>query len=115
MAVEFLGNISQNKYNYQPLTRQTKFGTRYAACIISFFRRPKKDKYSTYFGALKTSFKQSDSFTLKFIGSVFHTIEQEYFDIFAQYRLGWIVTSAQILMVTSYTKGIGSQLIIMLE
>jgi hypothetical protein len=23
----FLGNISQNKYQYQPLTRQTNFGT----------------------------------------------------------------------------------------
>jgi hypothetical protein len=50
--------------------------------------KAKKRQVSTYFGALKTSFKQSDSFTLKFIGSVFHTIEQEYFDIFAQYRLG---------------------------
>jgi hypothetical protein len=27
------------------------------------------------------------TFTLKFIGS-FHTLEQEHFDIFAQYRLG---------------------------
>jgi hypothetical protein len=27
MAMEFLGNISQNKYQYQPLTRETKFGT----------------------------------------------------------------------------------------
>jgi hypothetical protein len=37
---------------------------------------------------VKTTFKVTDAFTLKFIGSVFHTVEQEHFDIFAQYRLG---------------------------
>jgi hypothetical protein len=25
--MEFFGNISQNKYQYQPITRETKFGT----------------------------------------------------------------------------------------
>jgi hypothetical protein len=78
----------------------------YAARIISFYEGQKKDKYSTYFGALKTSFKQSDSFTLKFIGSVFHTIEQEYFDIFAQYRLGVVDSNigADSYGDVSYTK-----------
>jgi hypothetical protein len=109
----FLGNISQNKYNYQPLTRQTKFGTIDTPLVLSvFYEGQEKDKYSTYFGALKTSFKQSDSFTLKFIGSVFHTIEQEYFDIFAQYRLGVVDSNigADSYGDVSYTKGIGSQL-----
>jgi hypothetical protein len=47
--------------------------------------KARKDKYDTYFGALKTTFKAT-VFTLKFIGSIFHTLEQEHFDIFAQYR-----------------------------
>jgi hypothetical protein len=40
-----------------------------------------KDKYNTYFWCFETTFKVSDIFTLKFIGSIFHTLEQEYFDI----------------------------------
>jgi hypothetical protein len=30
-----------------------------------------KDKYDTYFGAVKTTFKATDAFTLKFIGWFF--------------------------------------------
>ena len=61
--------------------------------LTVFYEGQEKDKYDTYFGALKTTFNVSDNFTLKFIGSVFHTLEQEYFDIFAQYRLGEVDSS----------------------
>jgi hypothetical protein len=51
---------------------------------------------------VKTTFKATDAFTLKFIGSVFHTLEQEHFDIFAQYRLGEVDSIlAQRPMATS--------------
>jgi len=108
----FLGNISQNKYDYAPLTRVTKFGTIDKPMALSvFYEGQEKDKYSTYFGALKTTFKVSDIFTLKFIGSVFHTLEQEYFDILAQYRLGDVdvTIGSQTYGDVSFTKGIGSQ------
>jgi hypothetical protein len=51
--------------------------------LTVYYEGLEKDKYDTYFGALKTTFKATDAFTLKFIGSVFHTLEQEHFDIFA--------------------------------
>ncbi|MGO4905830.1 TonB-dependent receptor [Flavobacterium sp. W20_MBD1_R3] len=109
----FLGNISQNKYQYQPLTRQTNFGTIDNPMRLSvFYEGQEKDKYDTYFGALKTTFNVSDNFTLKFIGSVFHTLEQEYFDIFAQYRLGEVDSSigSETFGEVAFTRGIGSQL-----
>lgn len=109
----FLGNISQNKYQYQPLTRQTKFGTiDNPMALTVFYEGQEKDKYDTYFGALKTTFNVSDNFTLKFIGSVFHTLEQEYFDIFAQYRLGEVDASigSETFGEVAFTRGIGSQL-----
>jgi hypothetical protein len=109
----FLGNISQNKYQYQPLTRQTNFGTIDNPMALSiFYEGQEKDKYDTYFGALKTTFNVSDNFTLKFIGSVFHTLEQEYFDIFAQYRLGEVDTNigSETYGDVSFSRGIGSQL-----
>ncbi|MEC5164719.1 hypothetical protein RCH18_000438 [Flavobacterium sp. PL11] len=109
----FLGNVSQNKYQYQPLTRQTNFGTINNPMVLTvFYEGQEKDKYDTYFGAIKTTFNVNDNFTLKFIGSVFHTLEQEYFDIFAQYRLGEVDASigSQTYGEVSYTRGIGSQL-----
>ncbi|RTY99964.1 TonB-dependent receptor [Flavobacterium sp. RSP49] len=109
----FLGNISQNKYQYQPLTRQTNFGTIDNPMRLSvFYEGQEKDQYDTYFGAVKTTFNVSDNFTLKFIGSVFHTLEQEYFDIFAQYRLGEVDSSigSETYGEVAFTRGIGSQL-----
>ena len=109
----FLGNISQNKYQYQPLTRQTNFGTiDNPLALTVFYQGQEKDKYDTYFGAIKTTFNVSDNFTLKFIGSAFHTLEQEYFDIFAQYRLGEVDANigSETFGEVSFTRGIGSQL-----
>jgi hypothetical protein len=109
----FLGNVSQNKYQYQPLTRQTKFGTIDNPIALSvYYEGQEKDKYDTYFGAMKTTFKASDTFTLKFIGSVFHTLEQEHFDILAQYRLGEVDSNigSDTYGDVSYTRGIGLQL-----
>jgi hypothetical protein len=109
----FLGNISQNKYQYQPLTRQTNFGTiDNPIALTVFYEGQEKDEYDTYFGALKTTFNVSDNFTLKFIGSVFQTLEQEYFDIFAQYRLGEVDSNigSETFGEVAFTRGIGSQL-----
>ena len=109
----FLGNISQNKYQYQPLSRQTNFGTIDNPMALSvYYEGQEKDKYDTYFGAIKTTFKPADSFTLKFIGSVFHTLEQEYFDIFAQYRLGEVDSNigSETYGEVAFSRGIGSQL-----
>lgn len=90
----FLGNISQNKYDYQPLTRQTNFGTLTdPRALVIYYEGQEKDKYTTYFGAYKATFKASDNFTLKLIGSVYHTQEQEHFDILAQYALGTVDTN----------------------
>lgn len=109
----FLGTISQNKYNYQPLTRQTNFGTIDTPLALAvFYQGQEKDQYNSYFGALKTTYKASDKLTLKFIGSIYHTIEQEFFDILAQYRLGEVDASigSETFGDVAYTRGIGSQL-----
>jgi hypothetical protein len=109
----FLGNISQNKYQYQPLSRQTNFGTLdKPMALVIYYEGQEKDKYDTYFGAVKSTFKVSNNFTLKFIGSIFHTLEQEYFDIFAQYRLGEVDANigSETFGDVNFTRGIGTQL-----
>ncbi len=109
----FVGNISQNRYNYQPLTRQTNFGTISEPIALQiFYEGQEKDRYDTYFGALKSSFNVSEDFTLKFIVSAYHTLEQEYFDIFGAYFLGDVDTSigSETLGDVTFARGIGTQL-----
>lgn len=107
--MSFLGNISQNKYLYQPLTRETKFGTiDQPMALAVYYKGRERDQYNTYFGALKTTYKASPTLTFKLIGSLFHTIEQEHFDILAQYRLGSIEN--EDTSNVDFTRGIGSQL-----
>ncbi|MFB3388997.1 TonB-dependent receptor [Flavobacterium sp. LAR06] len=108
--MSFLGNISQNKYLYQPLTRETRFGTIDQPMELNvYYEGQEKDQYDTYFGALKTTYKVAPDFTLKLIGSLFHTKEQEHFDILAQYRLG-NVTEEGAPDTIDFARGIGSQL-----
>lgn len=112
-TLSFLGNISQNRYNYQPLTRQTNFGTIDEPIALQvYYEGQEKDKYETYFGALKGSYKVSDNFTLKLIGSAYHAIEQEYFDIYARYFLGEVDANigSETFGDVVYSRGIGEQL-----
>ncbi len=109
----FLGNISKNKYQFQPLTRQTNFGTLdQPMALLVYYEGQEKDQYDTYFGAIKTSFKWTDTFNLKLISSLYHTQEQEYFDILAQYNLGELDTNvaSETYGKVNYSRGIGSQL-----
>ncbi|MEZ0007678.1 hypothetical protein ABH942_003063 [Flavobacterium sp. 28YEA47A] len=111
--LSFLGNISQNRYNYEPLTRQTNFGTiDDPKALLVFYEGQEKDRYETYFGALKTTYKASEDFTLKFIASAYLTQEQEYFDIKADYSFGELDTNigSGNLGNIVYTQEIGSQL-----
>lgn len=110
--MSFLGNISQNKYSYEPLVRQTNFGTADQPMALAvYYDGQEKDQYDTYFGALKTTYKASPTLTLKLIGSLFHTTEKEHFDILAQYRLGNVnAEDPENTSAVDFTRGIGSQL-----
>jgi hypothetical protein len=109
----FLGNISQNKYHFQPLTRQTNFGTIDDPIALSvFYQGQENDAYSTYFGAVKSVYEVNENFTLKLIGSAYHTTEQEYFDILAQYSLGEVDGNlgSETIGAVTFSEGVGSQL-----
>lgn len=111
--LNFLGNISLNKYNFQPENRQTNFGTlENPVALLVFYEGQEKDKYQTYFGAFKANYFLNDDVTLKLITSAYHTTEQEYFDILAQYRLGEVNSNIgdENLGEVEFSEGIGSQL-----
>ncbi|GHC64020.1 TonB-dependent receptor [Ulvibacter litoralis] len=111
--LSFLGNVSINDYQYEPLTRQTNFGTLTdPIALLVFYEGQEVDRYNTYFGALKGTYVLSDNYTAKVIGSIYQTQEQEHFDILAQYRLGEVNTNIgdENLGEVEFTEGIGSQL-----
>lgn len=108
-----LGNVAINQYDYEPLTRQTNFGTLAdPVALLVFYEGQEEDRYNTYFGAIKGTYAVSERYTAKFIGSVYQTTEQEYFDILAQYRLGEVNTNIgdENLGEVEFSEGIGSQL-----
>jgi len=111
--LNFLGNASINKYNYEPQTRQTNFGTLAdPIALLVFYEGQEKDQYQTYFGAFKGTYFANDAVTLKLIASTYHTTEEEYFDILAQYRLGEVNSNIgdEDLGEVEFSEGIGGQL-----
>lgn len=109
----FLGNVSQNKYNYKPLSRQTNFGTvSEPIALLVYYEGQEKDNYLTLFGAGKAVYQYNEKNKLKFIASTYHTQEQEYYDILAQYRLGEVDANigSETFGDVVYSRGIGSQL-----
>ena len=111
--LSFLGNIGFNKYDFQPETRQTNFGTLTdPIALLVFYEGQEEDEYFTSFGAFKGTYLPTEDLTLKLIASAYHTTEQEYFDIFAQYRLGEVNSNIgdEDLGEVEFSEGIGSQL-----
>ena len=87
-SIDFIGNISDNHYNFKPESRETSFGT--MADIKQFkvyFDGEEKDRFTTLFGALEVTRNIKDSTSIKFITSAFHTKESETYDIAGQYWL----------------------------
>ncbi|MEE9364735.1 MAG: carboxypeptidase-like regulatory domain-containing protein [Cellulophaga sp.] len=112
LRLNFLGNLSINKYRNKPLTRQTNFGTlnNPKAFLVSY-KGEEKNTYTTALGAIKATYLLNENTTLKLISSLYHTKENEYSDIIASYSIGEIetdLTSDNLGEVTS-SKGVGSQ------
>ncbi len=109
----FLGNVAQNKYDYIPLSRQTNFGTiSDPIALLVEYEGQEKDRYNTLFGAFKTTYTVNENFNLKLITSAYHTTEQEYFDILAEYRLGEVDSNlgSDTFGDVNFSQAIGSQL-----
>lgn len=86
--MDFIGNISQSKYNFYPTDRETSFGTmENVKSFQVYFDGQEKDVFRTYFGSLTVKRNINDKSAISFIGSAFHTKEQETYDIQGQYWL----------------------------
>ncbi len=111
--LSFLGNASLNLYDFQPITRQTNFGTlSEPIALVVFFDGKEETEYQTYFGAFQGTYFANDNLTLNVSASTYHTTEEEFFDILAQYNLGEVNTNIgdENLGDVEFSEGVGSQL-----
>jgi hypothetical protein len=113
LTFQFLGNIAINKYNFEPISRRTKFGTlaNPLELIVNYEGR-ENNRYQTYFGALNTIYQLNKKTKLQLTTSSYNTQESEYFDILANYNIGEVDTdlSSENFGKVNFTDAIGSQL-----
>lgn len=94
IAVNLLGNINLNHYNFKPHDRETSFGI--ADDVKKFkvyFDGEEKDRFETYLGALSVTWRPSQVFTLQSGAGAFLTNEFVSYDISGEYWLDQAGTS----------------------
>ena len=103
-TLDFLGNISENHYNFRPKDRETSFGTMEdVKSFRVYFDGQEKDIFRTLFGTASLTRHIGDSTSVKLLWSAFYTKEQEHYDIQGQY---WLddTGSAEQLGVGTYAE-----------
>lgn len=85
-TIDFIGNISENQYEFQPEDRETSFGTLEDIHSLKvYFDGNEKDLFRTYFGTLGITRHFGEKTSLSLLGSAYNSKEKETFDIQGQY------------------------------
>lgn len=109
-----IGNISENRYNFQPEDRYTRFGTLSNVREFKvYFEGQEKDLFRTLFGTAYATYRLNEQNSLTLQASAFHTKEQETYDITGQYWLNSLDSGTQVdgttnEKETSETIGVGT-------
>ncbi len=94
---DFIGNISDNKYNFKPHDRETTFGTMDSPMSFKvYFDGQEKDIFRTYFSSLGITYRFNSSSALQWLSSAYSTKEQEAYDIRGEYWLNSAVGQEQL-------------------
>ncbi|MFX0558307.1 TonB-dependent receptor [Maribacter sp. CXY002] len=110
--LNFLGHLSVNDYQNEPLNSQTNFGTlNDPKALIIYYDGKENNRYTTALGAIKGNYYLNEYTTLKLITSIYHTTEEEYSDVRASYELGEVDSNlnSSTFGDAFNTRGIGSQ------
>ena len=98
-SIDFLGNISENHYNFRPSDREPSFGTMEDVKSFKvYIDGQEKDVFRTFFGSLSISrlFGAKHQTKVSLLGSAFYSKEQERYDIQGQYWLDDTQTSENL-------------------
>ena len=96
-SVDFIGNISENHYNFIPSDRETTFGTmENVKSFKVYFDGQEKDLFRTYFGTFSIARNFTPNTKITLLASAFSTKEQETYDTQGQYWLDDTQTSENL-------------------
>ena len=96
-ALDIIGYISENHYNFKPKDRETSFGTMEdVKSFRVYFDGQEKDAFETLFGTASLTRSFGDSTKIKLLASGFHSKEKETYDIMGQYWLDDTQTSESL-------------------
>lgn len=96
-SLDFIGNISQNKYDFLPADRHTNFGTMHDVKSFKvYFDGKEEDLFRTFFGTISLTHHFTERSKLSLAASAFTTKEQETYDIQGQYWLDETNTTEQL-------------------
>jgi hypothetical protein len=108
LELTFLGNFSQNSYQFIPQTRETSFGTYSSPRKLTiFFGGQEKDLFRTSFGALTLNYKPVSGMKLSLLASSFYTNESETYDIQGEYVLSEVKLDPDPAKQTGASLGVG--------
>ncbi|MBQ8224945.1 MAG: TonB-dependent receptor [Bacteroides sp.] len=104
----FIGNISENRYEFLPEDRYTRFGTLSDVREFKvYFTGQEKDLFRTFFGAGHLTYKPTPQHSITLQASAFRTQERETYDITGQYWLSALDGDSE---EEAETTGIGTYL-----
>lgn len=87
-SLDFIGNFSNNRYNFKPQDRETRFGTLFDSKKFKvYFDGEERDLFRTYYGAFTVTRNLGSKSHLSLLGSAYKTNEHEAYDIQGQYWL----------------------------
>jgi hypothetical protein len=93
-SLQFLGNVSQNRFRFSPDSLVKAFGTYSGPLELRvFYDGSELDEYLTNFGAIALTYEPSAKHQVKYITSAFYTSEQETFDIEGAYLINEVDNS----------------------
>lgn len=94
--LSFLGNFSQNDYQFVPVEQNTSFGTYQTARNLTiYYEGQEKDLFRTSFGAVTLKYQPKADLKINFVASAFHTNESETYDILGEYVLSEVKMDAK--------------------
>jgi len=88
VTLEVMGNVAVNHYRFEPVDRETAFGTvQDAVALHVYYEGQENDIFNTYMGAFTVNWHPAPDKRMKWILSAYHTSEEEKYDIHGYYLL----------------------------
>ena len=108
LELTFLGNFSQNSYQFIPQDRETSFGTYSTGRKLSvYFEGQEQDLFRTLYGAFSLNYKPIKGMKLSLLASDFYTNENETYDILGEYVLSEVKMDLDPTKQTGAALGVG--------